>query len=125
MDLNASIKKYLLKAMAILAIALTFMLLANHAVYMHIHVLDNGFVITHAHPFDKTSDNELPKKHKHSPEEILFFSALSLLFIGLMLIIGWKLQELKSYRFSYRDFACCIALANHNYGRAPPFPLFS
>lgn len=125
MNLNASIKEYFLKSMAILSIVLTFMLLANYAVYMHMHVLDNGFVVTHAHPFDKTSDNELPKKHKHSPEEILFLTTLGLFFLGFILIVGWKLQELKSYKFVYREFAYCISVPNLNSGRAPPFPLIS
>jgi hypothetical protein len=125
MNVTTNIKKYFNKTLAIIAIGLTFMLLANHTINMHMHVLDNGSVVTHAHPYDKTSDNELPKEHKHSSEELLFFSTLSLLFTGLLLIIGFKIEELKLYRFLYRNLTYSITIPNLNSGRSPPLCIFS
>jgi hypothetical protein len=125
MNVTTNIKKYFNKTMAIIAIGLTFMLLVNHTVNMHVHVLANGSMVTHAHPYDKTSDNELPKKHKHTSEELLFFSGLSLIFTGLLLIIGFKIEELKSYRFLYRNLTYSITIPYLNSGRSPPLGIFS
>ncbi len=123
MNLVGNIKKHLFKSMAVLSICLIFMLLGNYAVNMHMHVLENGAVVTHAHPYDKAADNELPKKHRHSTGEILFFFALSVVFVGLMLIIGWKLQEAETYTFLYRSQVFHSIKYPPQSGRAPP--LFS
>lgn len=118
---KGSIKQGVVKFMAYLSIGLIFMLLANHAINTHMHVLENGFVITHAHPYDKASDNELPKKHKHTQEELLFFSALSLFFAALLLIIAWKVREFISHSFIFQNQHYSITVSSRNSGRSPPF----
>jgi len=52
----------------------------NKAVFTHTHLLDDGTMVTHAHPYDKHSDSSPYKHHHHSKFEITFFLLADLLF---------------------------------------------
>ena len=54
-----------------------FTILVNSVVNKHTHILPNGFVLTHAHPYD-SSDAGFPKKHHHSEKEFFFFQSFSI-----------------------------------------------
>ena len=48
----------------------------NSYFFTHSHILENGQIVTHAHPFD-SSDNDPFKNHEHSSEELTFLANLS------------------------------------------------
>ncbi len=61
-------------------------LILNIILFMHLHLLSNGEIIVHAHPFSKTQQSENPlQHHQHSKGEILFFDSLLLLFVAAIL----------------------------------------
>ncbi len=62
------------------------LLLINNSVFLHIHKLDDGSIISHAHPFktsDKTSSGEA--RHQHSLNEILIYQILD--SVTMLLIV--------------------------------------
>lgn len=57
--------------LAILLIPVYLLVVGNSIRNRHSHVLPNGMVITHSHPF--TDAKGLPVKHSHSRNQIVFF----------------------------------------------------
>jgi len=65
------------------------LLLINNSVFLHIHKLDDGSIISHAHPFktsDKTSSGEA--RHQHSLNEILIYQILDSVTMLLIVFAG-------------------------------------
>jgi hypothetical protein len=58
--------------LAILLIPVYLLVMGNSTRNRHTHMLANGLVITHAHPFCD-SKTGLPVKHNHSQNQMLFF----------------------------------------------------
>lgn len=103
------------KIRSIIFILIPVILLAsyNNTAYKHTHILSDGQVITHAHPFSK--DNQATgTKHKHNKVEFMILSLLynlasllCILFLAL-LIFGSVEQKkpipkavlIKHYHFS-------------------------
>jgi hypothetical protein len=52
----------------------------NSLVYTHRHQLADGTIITHAHPFDKSSDTDPFKSHYHSTVELVFLANLTFFY---------------------------------------------
>lgn len=52
----------------------------NEALFTHSHITEDGSVITHAHPYDR-SDTDPFKHHQHSHSELMVFAAVKLLFV--------------------------------------------
>lgn len=70
-------KKATQKYASLLMIVLVAMLLVNKAIFLHSHT-SNGKIYTHAHPFDKGSDNNPIKQHNHSSTLLSYLSKLDL-----------------------------------------------
>lgn len=51
------------------------LLMENSIVNLHTHRLANGSVISHAHPFKKSTNGE--KKHQHSNKDFFFIKQLT------------------------------------------------
>jgi hypothetical protein len=49
-----------------LFLGLFLVLLVNNSIFQHVHVLDNGKIIRHAHPFNKSDEGSPLSQHKHS-----------------------------------------------------------
>ncbi len=79
------------KLLSFLSIGLIMMLFANYAYFKHTHVLDNGNIITHAHPYTSNSSDASEPKHDHSKGELIFLSGLSLLLPAYALIATFHL----------------------------------
>ena len=79
------IKKIIKKIIAIALIIIILAITLNNAFFIHSHILPNGEVIQHAHPYNKSENPESPyKTHHHSSFE---FILLNNLFSFLWLII--------------------------------------
>ncbi len=100
----------------LIAMALYIM---NNAFFLHSHITKDGFVITHAHPFDKT-DKEPYKSHKHSKAELLFLQQFVLFLMVAVAAFGFL--QLYQKRHFIR-FNCICERFNYYWrrkNRAPP-----
>jgi len=56
----------------------------------HYHILDSGKIISHAHPFQKSADNQTIPKHHHTRNELIllnhFYKILFLILVFIFLI---------------------------------------
>ena len=55
-------------------------LLLNQALYTHTHVMPDGSIVSHAHPFNKSQESEQGGSHQHSSLEYFLLQNLLLLF---------------------------------------------
>ncbi len=92
------IRNIIIKNVAFLLIGIMVIMIANQAVFTHFHLLSNGLVITHAHPYNKNSDKAPFKKHHHSSAEYVLLKQVRILFIGFTVSISFFLF---SKKFSY------------------------
>ncbi len=108
-----------------LSIVLIGLMIVNKAVYFHSHILEDGQIIEHAHPFNKSTDNsDKPVNHSHTNFELLILSQLTVLFaFGIALIlffcrslkINRQMQKIEVYTpmcvsfYSLRGPPCCLA----------------
>lgn len=85
------------KAIAINYLALLSFLLLNSILFVHSHILPNGQIVVHAHPF-VPKDNGQPKPHTHTPNEYVTFAKLfygnNILPVGLFDFIVLRIPEL-------------------------------
>jgi hypothetical protein len=57
------------------------LLMVNRAIYTHIHVMPDGSVVSHAHPFSKSTDDSKGMDHQHSGPEFLLLDQLDILTV--------------------------------------------
>lgn len=67
------------KTWAFLLIVFVGLLVANQSLYRHTHEI-NGRLVTHAHPYDTSSNDEPAQTHQHTKAQIVFLNMLALLF---------------------------------------------
>ena len=82
--------KRLIAGLMVLTISL---LMVNRAFYIHIHVLPNGTMVSHAHPFSKSTDNGEEKDHQHSSLEFLLLEQMDVLIfsaIALFVLLAFS-----------------------------------
>ncbi|MCK4663228.1 MAG: hypothetical protein KAT68_10205 [Bacteroidales bacterium] len=110
----------------IVLILLVGLLFANSIINKHYHVLSDGTVIVHSHPFAKNTENNQPANHHHSQKELLLLDLITnpiLIFIVIAITIISVLNPLKQiltfYSLSYRK----TNPINLTPGRAPPINL--
>ncbi|MFW5656541.1 MAG: hypothetical protein ACOC0C_02900 [Bacteroidota bacterium] len=60
----------------------------SNVVWQHSHVMSDGTVITHTHPYSKSDDSTPFKNHHHSNIEILFLQYLESLVPFLTTVIS-------------------------------------
>ncbi len=105
---------------AILLIGIVGLLIINKAVFFHSHSQNNGTIVSHSHPFNKSEDAKPLKSHKHTSIEFLLLENLELLIplvvIGLTYIKKVTARTLNSY-YGFKASPVYIVLKN---GRAPP-----
>ncbi|MFO7864888.1 MAG: hypothetical protein R6U85_12890, partial [Salinivirgaceae bacterium] len=56
------------------------LLIANKAMNTHVHHTNDGRLVTHSHPYNKTADNEFVKQHNHTSAFMVLLQHLDLLF---------------------------------------------
>lgn len=72
------------RLLTLITLPLVLLLFYNQAANWHFHMLPNGIVIEHAHPYSKSSSTESPfQKHTHNEIEILI---LGLIFTTAVLV---------------------------------------
>lgn len=120
--MKSTINNIVIKLVTLFMIGVMLMLIANKAYFLHVHKLDNGATITHAHPYDKSNDSDPYKSHQHTNSEFSFFQNLNILFLiiflTLPLIIIVK-KEKVSFK-SITETKHTLIDVNSHRGRAPP-----
>lgn len=119
-------KRDLTKTVFIVLLPAVIWLFINATVNRHHHYLSGGYLVSHAHPYDKTPDPAgTPGSHQHSESELLLLSLVSNpVTIVCMLLMAWLLQIMVYRLFNtftsppvmIRDF-----YQVHNYHAPPGF----
>lgn len=111
---------FLKKIIPIFLVAVISCMVINNAVFMHSHILADGSVVVHAHPYNKTNDSQPFKSHKHSKVAIVLYQQLHhflAVFFAAFLII------MTISRFLFNQ-TCFLSIPKHfvglKQGRAPP-----
>ena len=98
------------------------LLIINKALFIHTHILDDGTVIVHAHPYNKSEDQEPVKTHHHSNYALLILHHLStLFFISFFFIFNSFAYSVKLHIFHHKKQICQCSKSNND--RAPPLTL--
>ena len=103
------------RALLLIMILPLFLMQFSNTAFRHGHVLPDGQVVEHAHPFRSSPDKSGPG-HQHTDRELLLFtviadSPLILLFPALILVV---------YRTRENDLKALPSLSGFS-GRAVPF----
>ncbi|MCD4769064.1 MAG: hypothetical protein K8R35_02715 [Bacteroidales bacterium] len=96
------------------------MLVVNKIMFMHVHKMEDGTVIAHSHPYNKTDDSKPFKTHRHTIAEFLFLNNFEIFFLVILLALA-LIGIARKAKYSIYSFSCfartCIILHK---GRAPP-----
>ena len=106
----------------IISLLLCFFVLAqigNTVYYSHSHLVEHGRVITHAHPYNKTSDPAPYKAHKHSSEQFFLFGQPEVLFLFLIFNISCIIAVFY-YSYFEKNIHYSSIVTIHSPGRSPP-----
>ncbi len=100
----------------------------NNAANWHLHKMQYGIVVTHAHSYDKSADDGQPvKNHKHNKWQIVYLNqifysflvCLSLLIISILLRSSFSIlkpQPIRIYNSKSQHYLITV--------RGPPSDLF-
>ena len=109
-----------LKSVALLLVAVIAMLTFNQSVNLHSHKLADGTIVSHAHPYNKTSDSGPVKNHHHTLTGLLILNHFKIIFLSLFITIAL----LRTANLVIRDTEEELHFEPHyiHYapGRAPP-----
>lgn len=82
------LKSVLLKVFITLSLSAVLMLFYNDAANWHYHLLQDGTLIRHAHPFSPAGEDNGPfRNHKHNQTDFIFFAQISIISVILALAI--------------------------------------
>ncbi len=82
----------------------------NSVYYRHLHELPSGITISHAHPYDKTSDNNSTcpfSSHDHTEDEYLLYDVMSNLIVPIVFVLfaiaTFFTAIIQDYRFELKE----------------------
>ena len=103
----------------LLMVVFSFQVL-NEVTWKHIHRLPDGTIISHAHPYSKTSDSDPFKRHQHTRAEFLFYQHSETLFPFLLLLTLFFLSQIISEFISFPEYHADKIFVVPCKGRSPP-----
>lgn len=115
-----TIKKRFFSIVAIILIGIVALQLANKSVYLHSHILPDGRLVAHSHPYDKSADDQPFKSHHHKQTEFVIlelFNLLYLLNLTVLVLVGFNTGF--AYVYS-KHFNIIQKVINKFNDRAPP-----
>lgn len=110
-----------LKSVALLMVTVIAMLTFNQSVNLHTHQLADGTIVSHAHPYNKTSDSAPVKNHHHTLAEFLILQHFEILFLSLFIAIVLLYTTQLVKRKTQKEFYLKAHYIHYAPGRAPPF----
>ena len=128
LNLLMSIFRKIRKPVLVLLMFALCLVFYNHANNWHYHMLNNGVVIEHSHPYDKQGDRGTSfPSHNHSKSSLLFFDMISNLFVLLIVAIGVQ-QVFRRLSFiivpSFIPELIKVDCRRTKSPRAPPYSFF-
>jgi hypothetical protein len=115
--------KYNIKLKQIVVALFTFLIgfvIVNDVSNMHVHRLDNGQMVIHAHPFNKSQDSDPVKNHHHSTFDFLQIQQAQILFWVAFITFSFYKILLKEFKVdTYTSFTNPFHI-NQQRDRAPP-----
>ncbi len=118
--MTSFVRNITIKVFSFAVIALMGLLITNNGVFTHSHKLEDGSVVIHAHPYDKSKDSQPYKSHHHTKAAFVFLKNLNLLFFSLFLVITSifiiKIKQL----YVDREKIYFRLFSRSNFSRAPP-----
>lgn len=77
------------RILAIILLPAFIWLMYNNAANWHLHQLSSGWIVSHAHPFDSSTDsNGTAPCHKHSATQLLILNEISSLLIQAIVVVA-------------------------------------
>lgn len=114
------IRNWIINIFVIVQITLVGLIALNNALFIHRHILPNGDIVTHAHPYKKSGDTAPFKTHTHTTSELFLLAGLSKLLVIFSIAVATVLfaRFLKQNTGgSDRSFTLFLSTLR---GRAPP-----
>jgi hypothetical protein len=96
---------------------------ANQSFFYHYHVLPDGTIISHAHPYNKTTDCKPIKSHHHSSFEISFFGNLGVTNLETSIAYNLHPENYTIEKIVDKDHLFCSNSSITISGRAPPYSI--
>ena len=92
-------EKYFSKSILLFLLPAVIWLFINATVNRHNHYISSDYIISHAHPYDKTpSNSDLPGSHHHNEAELLLISIISDPFTTASIVLILWLFLIAVYR---------------------------
>lgn len=113
-------KKTIYHLIAFLLIGVIGMLIYNQGVFLHTHKLNDGGVVIHAHPYNKSEDTAPFKSHHHTKAEWVFFHHIEILFLLFFVVFILFPLCCKSRLPVYSMHSYRVLWIHYVRGRAPP-----
>jgi hypothetical protein len=117
-------KNKLHKLTAMMVLMAISWLFFNSTINRHFHVLENGQIISHSHPFHHDKHNPLPfENHQHADSELFKYDQLSnMVFILLVVLAVFSIKvdvRIQKHIFIHNPLISNDLLDNVP-GRSPP-----
>lgn len=110
---------------AISLIVVVGLLIANKGIYFHSHMLADGRIVSHAHPYNKTDDSTPFKQHQHTNSEFLILSQLEVLFFLAFLVFTISVISKKQSVIKEGLLRIFSEFIVKKHGRSPPIVFFN
>ncbi len=112
--------KGFLRLLSVILLLVMTILVFNNTVYTHVHVMPDGSLVAHAHPFRKGDEADRENAHTHSSMIFFLLDHLELLFVlaaALLLLNPMLNREIKPI---FHSVDLSPSLIHSSPGRAPP-----
>jgi hypothetical protein len=96
------------------------LLMVNNAAFTHVHVIPDGSLAAHAHPFDRSGESSPGKAHHHSDLDYHIFQDLQVLCLLILTAIGLLKLHQHSQVIRLPQHVTCSTPTTVRSGRAPP-----
>ena len=118
--MNIKGKQWLKQIGTGLMILIIGVMLVNKAAYTHVHILPNGSLVSHAHPFSHNAESKNNTSHQHSTLELFLLDILEVLILCTIAALILKpFTSTTIFRMAGSDRLLPVLLPVHP-GRAPP-----
>ena len=97
-----------------------FGMLVNYALFTHAHVLYDGTIIAHAHPFSKSKESDQGRSHQHTALELFLLQNLQVIFFVTLLSMTLKKLVREFRKVQYAPEVYTMTSIVPLPGRAPP-----
>ncbi|MBN2272905.1 MAG: hypothetical protein JXR41_03790 [Bacteroidales bacterium] len=119
--MKKTISHIIIKVTIFFMVGLMGMLIANKAIFTHSHQLKDGTIVNHAHPYNRSDDNQPFKSHHHTQYEFVFLNNIQIFFLVAVLITGIPVITKKTLYSAGRISACLLIRIDSFKGRSPPY----